>query len=261
MHPDPASANADHVGDGEAEGCWTDVEFRNFKTCTFGRPDARYSVALVGNSHAAQYLVTLEGWAERHDLRVVTYLIPKCFATDELIGIGDAARNQRCHAWGEWAQRRTIESRPDLIVTGERTYFRPPHPGPNGDYATWKAGYASYLKRWTKAGLHVLVIRDNPVSGKSVPACLQQHPNDFAACAGSRARWLRPDPLVAAARVLRSALMRVVDLSDYMCTAVSCPPVLGGICVYRDHSHLTGTWLRSLQHYLEGPLVRALHHS
>src|SRR5882762_6621140 len=87
--PDAAHAEADHDGDGVAEDCWVRDAFTQFRVCTFGRAHAKYTVALVGNSHAAQWLMPLRSWADQYDMRIVTYLIPKCFATDEVVDIGD----------------------------------------------------------------------------------------------------------------------------------------------------------------------------
>ncbi|HEY2832340.1 MAG TPA: SGNH hydrolase domain-containing protein [Sporichthyaceae bacterium] len=262
--PDAAHAEADHAGNGQADGCWTTGDFTQFRSCTLGRPQAKYTVALVGNSHAGQYLNPLRTWADQYDMRIVAYLIPKCFAIDEKIDIGDKhygpVMNDRCRAWGQWVQRQTNALKPDLIVTTERTYKKPIPVRSGGQWQTWKAGYQRYLKGWTSQGQHLLVVRDNPVPGKSVPACLAAHPHKFSKCAGDRAKWLPPDALVAAAESLHTSLISAVDLSDYMCTDTTCPGVLGGLCVYRDHSHMTATWVRSLQAYLEEPFAAALHH-
>jgi hypothetical protein len=260
--PTAAQAEADHDGDGISEGCWTPLSFTPpFHTCSFGRAHAKYTVALVGNSHAAQWLMPLRRWADQYDLRIVSYLIPKCFAIDEVVQIsGDAKQNQGCYDWGQWVQQQTNSLKPDLIVTSERTYKKPVKDEGSGVYATWQAGYERYLKGWTSQGRHVLVIRDNPVPGRPVPPCLAAHPHQLSRCAGDRHKWLKPDSLVAAARALDSPLIKTVDLSDHMCTDRTCPGVIGGICVYRDHSHMTATWIRSLQAYLENDFAAALRH-
>jgi hypothetical protein len=40
--------------------------------------------------------------------------------------------------------------------------------------------------------------------------------------------------------------VRVVDLNDAICPTDPCAPVIGNVLVYRDTSHLTGTYVRSL---------------
>lgn len=39
---------------------------------------------------------------------------------------------------------------------------------------------------------------------------------------------------------------RVLDLTDWICPAEQCVPVIGDILLYRQGSHLTDTWVRSM---------------
>lgn len=262
FRPRPDVAPSDYRGNGNKEGCWTDLQFKKFQSCSFGPKKAKYTVALVGNSHMAQYLKSFTDWTRTEDLRVVTFLIPQCFATDARIsfaGRRDAAGlTARCHEWGQWARKQSAALDPDLIVTSERTYRKPVNQLPAGKNATWRKGYRDYLAGWVDAGRRVVVIRDNPVPEFKVPACLERNPKRFSACAGYRAQWVPPDPLVQAAESLDSRLVEVIDLTKYMCTDTRCPAVLGGLSVYRDHSHLSGTWIASLKPFLERPFMKVL---
>ena len=252
--PLPPLAESDRGGNGEDEGCWTDGDFVFFESCTFGSPTATHSVALVGNSHAAQYLTPLRAWAQRYDFRLVTFLIPKCFATTAPIVFDKPGMTERCLAWGKWVQEQVESLDPDLIVTSERTYKRPLHSSPDGDAAVWQRGYERYLEAW--ADRSVLVVRDSPVPREPVPECLQNNPTRYSVCAGERSRWLPPDPLVEAAKTFPA--FRVADLSRYMCTDTQCPGVIGGMLVYRDGSHLSATWIRAFGGFLEPDFAAAL---
>ncbi len=257
--PMPAFAERDSDGNGKDEDCWSTDDFTEFRTCTFGKPTARYTVALVGNSHAAHFLGPLREWADRVDARVITYLIPKCFATTERIAFrSDPALTDRCENWGKWVQAETNDLAPDLIVTAERTYLRPERKAPESNAEIWKQGYAQYLKGWTDQGRRILVIRDSPVPHDPVPECLARNPLRYSACAGERDAWLPPDPLVEAALEADPAIVSVADLSQYMCTATQCPATIGKILVYRDGSHMSATWIRALAPYLEETFREAL---
>ncbi|MGQ0843785.1 MAG: SGNH hydrolase domain-containing protein [Sporichthyaceae bacterium] len=255
--PLPPLAENDRAGNGETEGCWTDGDFVFFASCTFGSPTATHSVALVGNSHAAQYLAPLRAWAERYDYTLHTFLIPKCFATTEPIVFAKPGMTERCLAWGEWVQEQVEDIDPDLIVTSERTYKRPLNRSAEGDAAVWQRGYEKYLQVWAEQARRVLVVRDSPVPRTSVPDCLLNNPNRYSVCAGERAKWLPPDPLVEAARVVDPERFRIADLSRYMCTAHQCPAVIGGMLVYRDGSHLSATWIRAFGGFLEPDFAEA----
>ena len=72
------------------------ISFSAVKVCHFGDPTASVDVALVGNSHATQWLPALQRIAMAEHFRVTTYLSEKCFATDTAIRpSGLAARARR----------------------------------------------------------------------------------------------------------------------------------------------------------------------
>jgi peptidoglycan/LPS O-acetylase OafA/YrhL len=102
----------------------------------------------------------------------------------------------------------------------------------------------------------ILAIRDNPSLGSQVVPCVEQHADDpNAACARSRDTALLDDGQAAAAAQVPRA--RVVDMSDFYCTDV-CPPVIGHVLVFRDGTHITRTWARTLAPYLGRRMADAL---
>jgi hypothetical protein len=51
-------------------------------------------------------------------------------------------------------------------------------------------------------------------------------------------------------RRLRSPRVRVLDLTPFFCDPRLCYPVIGGVLVYKDTTHLTGLYARTLAPYL-----------
>ena len=260
--PTPDRAGSDYRGNGNKEGCWTDVNFKTFKSCSFGSKKAKYTIALVGNSHMAQHLKSFTNWTQRYDLRVVTFLIPQCFATEARIDFSGRkdpeGLSKRCYDWGQWAQKKAAALDPDLIVTSERTYREPVKTLPAGKDATWRKGYRDYFAPWIRGGHRLVVVRDNPVPEYDVPACLKKNPKRYSTCAGKRDRWVPPDPVVQAAQSFDSKLVDVLDMTKYMCDDRRCPAVIGGLSVYRDHSHMSGTWIASLEQFFEPAFMKVL---
>ena len=184
MIPDPLAAAVDW-SDAYRDGCWIYAPFSVRTTCRYG--SGKVKIALVGNSHAGQWLPTLQVLAKRHGWTIVTFLASRCNATDaELELYGGTAG---CLEYGRWVMEQTRGHTYDLVITSERQSVTT-----NGDDRpeTRKAaedGYASYLTRWSKAGTNVLVLRDTPFPGhtlNSVPDCLASHRSKQAACAGPR---------------------------------------------------------------------------
>jgi len=48
--------------------------------------------------------------------------------------------------------------------------------------------------------------------------------------------------------------VQVIDLTDAFCDAERCYAVVGGVVVYADHNHISGSYSRSLMPYL-GPRI------
>lgn len=230
--------------------CRVQDEFEDRYTCEFGDRTAKRRVALVGNSHAARWLPALDALGRRDGFRVTTYFASGCFVTTVLRKMPEAAG---CLAWASWVREDVMRKSYDLVVQSEQTAGSPADG--SDPQTTFRRGYAEHLRIWVDAGANVLVIRDVPRPGINVPACVRAHPHNYAACSGSRAERVRPDPLAEAAAEFRPDQVAVADLTDYFCTAKACPGVIGTVIVYSDHSHLTATYSVSLAPYL-GPHVR-----
>ena len=76
------------------------------------------------------------------------------------------------------------------------------------------------------------------------------------ACARSRRVALRPDPLAAAARDIRSPRVKVFDFTSRVCDARRCFPVVGGALVHRDETHVTPAFSASLGPFILRALAR-----
>jgi hypothetical protein len=77
-------------------------------------------------------------------------------------------------------------------------------------------------------------------------------------CSGRRSAWVPDDPLVEAAREAGSERVSMVDLNDHLCDGDVCLPVVGGVTVYSDASHMTATFAATLAPYREPSLTAAV---
>jgi hypothetical protein len=244
------------------QGCVTLMPWERdaYRRCVyFGGKKKKANIALVGNSHAIQYLPTLLALAARNAWSVTTYLTNKCFPTTVPLDLPKRLRDN-CLAWGRWTLADTKAGDYDLVITSNRQGAAPLGVPRSKGYPLWRQGYRHFVDEWIAAGTRVLVIRDNPYPGHTgtvVPDCVERHRKDLAACSAPRAAWLKPDPLADAAVAARSPRARVADLTSLFCTSV-CPAVIGNVLVYRDESHLTAVYARTLAPYLAPHVTRAL---
>jgi SGNH domain (fused to AT3 domains) len=251
--------------DKRADGsdCMSHVYAFRLVTCQFGDPNGDVDVALVGNSHAAQWLPALQQIASTRHWRITTYLAMSCTAADLPQAFPSAAGSAACIRWTRHAAAAVARERPDLIVFANRTG----HPAAgesslDASLTKYTAGFRKSLEEFSASGAPVVVIRDTPIpiygGIDSVPDCLALHPDDHAACSGPRSVWLPADPSVAAARSLAGRGVSVADLTSGFCDRTTCWSAIGSVIVYSDGHHVTHTYSRTLAPRLDAILVKRL---
>ena len=228
-------------------------------TCTFGDPQGKVKVALVGNSHAGEWVPALDLVAKEQHWQVTTYLASQCASSNILQRFDTPAYAQACLDWSKKVTRTVAAAHYDLVVMTNRVSVSAVGYSMAASYAQYEKGYVDVLRAFAAAHEPVLGIRDTPAPGTSIPDCLAAHPDDYSACNGTPTKWLPPEPLTTAIASLHDSRIREVDLTRYICRDDVCPAVIGRIPVYFDGSHLTATFNQTLAPYLAPALVRALH--
>jgi peptidoglycan/LPS O-acetylase OafA/YrhL len=268
--PSPALAATDksdaYSAVSHGKDCWSYLPSFKTVTCQFGARDATTRVALVGNSHAGQWLPALQRIAEEKHWHITTYLASQCAMADVSQTFDTTAHSDACRAWAHRTAAQVAASKPDLIVLANRVSVTAVGKTSVADsQPAYEKGIGSILRTWSDAGVPTVVIRDTPAPGDGgmgfIPDCVGAHPDDYAtACSGPRSEWLPADPGVAAAKSMADPLVSTVDLTDRICPDATCQPVVGGVIVYFDASHLTATYNSTLAPYLEPALIAGLGH-
>ena len=257
--PAPAKAALDK-SDAYAHNCWETTPFAGTRNCVFGDPEGSISVALVGNSHAGQWLGPIDAIARSKGWKVTTFLASMCTATAIDLEWNSIEGRNGCRQWGRNVLKATTSGEFDLVLTAERNTWPAVGKSRPESEPFWEKGYSDYLKVWLSNDVNVAVIQDTPLPAqtiKSIPDCVAEHMNDLVQCAGDARTWIPDDPLVRAARKLQDERVTVIDLSTSFCTE-TCPAVIGGVVVYFDGSHITNTYAMALAPYMVGPLSAAV---
>ncbi|MGI8458879.1 MAG: acyltransferase family protein [Propionibacteriaceae bacterium] len=242
--------------------CWASEPRYDVRTCEFGDPRSDVHVAVVGNSHAAQWLGALEDIADRRGWRLTVMVAHSCAMIDARQSFATGEQTRGCQRWVTSVRDRVAAGDFDLVVLSNKVSARPPGRSRAESLPELTAGYQQVLGSWLRSGTPVVAIRDTAEPARTigrVPECLERHPDEPRACGGTRTDWLLPDPVVAAVAATDDRRVRLVDLSDHLCEPDYCAPAVGGVVVYSDFSHLTTTYARTLAPYLDGPLTQALH--
>jgi peptidoglycan/LPS O-acetylase OafA/YrhL len=225
----------------------------NVMTCYWGTGKPSRVVALVGDSHAEHWRSALHRIAKEENWQVVEMFSGGCPATDaRSITFERRSRDgEVCRKWTAKATAKLRALRPDDIITAayaQQNGFDPAGSGP--------AGFARVWRQWLGFS-RVTVLRDIPTTGnRNGPTCLAINTGKPQACANPRAKVLKDDDMMRAARPMRSEV-NLVDLSDYFCDSSRCFAVIGGASVYYDYDHMSAQFGATLAPALLRGLLKA----
>jgi hypothetical protein len=225
--------------------------------CWFGTPrdSATRTIALVGDSHAAHWRAALAGVARTRGWYGLSITHTSCPLELALRDLREPRRTQ-CRKWKPqvltWFQHHPEVSVVFVAGLTGGSGVVPAHG--RSAFATSEAGYEAAWRALPATVRQIVVIRDTPKgTGRSI-ACVARavaaHRAPGSACDVPRTDALDPDPAIAAAHRWVTPRVRTVDLTRYFCTARACPPVIGGVLVRRDVTHLTGAFSATLAPYL-----------
>jgi peptidoglycan/LPS O-acetylase OafA/YrhL len=223
--------------------------------CAFSRPaDPKGTIAIVGDSHAVHWRPALERVAEARGWRALSITRSGCqlsAAAPQLEGRALA----RCEQWRDevprWLSRHREVS---TVFTAQHSGSRDTARGGRSAFAAQAAAYGRAWAALPPSVQRVVVLRDTPTMPGTTPTCVEQaisaHRSAADGCAAARRLALPPDPAEAAARAADDRV-RAIDLSRWFCDERRCPPVIGGVLVYKDvESHLTDVYAATLAPFL-----------
>jgi peptidoglycan/LPS O-acetylase OafA/YrhL len=259
----PAPVDAAHdksraYRDVGGKNCWASSPSYRSIRCTFGDTRSSVRIALVGNSHAGQWLPALERLADEKHWQVDTYLASECALADVAQDLDTVAHSRACRAWVDRTTREVARSHPDLVVMTNRMSVAATGHAYDESAPAYGRGYTAVLEQFAAADLKVLVLHDTPAPGDSIPDCVAEAGDDYRSCDGTRAAWINPEPAEQSVQQVDDPDIRFADLTDHICAATVCHAVTGGVITYFDGSHLTATFARTLAPYLLPPIQRLL---
>jgi len=251
-------------------GCHVPFNSAEPKRCEFGHSDAEITIAIVGDSHAAQWVPALREIARERDIKLISYTKSACN-----ISLNNRARQgaryEYCNRWRQGVFDALLETRPALTVLSQvRTYAASKLSNPesnNSESNNPKSNNHSPGKSMTRveglaegliatmsffedAGLPAMLLSDTPQLKTNVPVCLSRFPLNSNECNSGKKPIADPIMLVS-----QWSKHRVIDMNDVVCASDVCKAVINDTIVWQDKHHLTATFSRSLANPLWKKLV------
>lgn len=219
--------------------------------CTIPSPGpepAERTVAVVGDSHAQQYVASLMPVAEQRNWEIVGMFRGACpFSSVSEVDPADDG----CTAWNAAVADELAGMQPDAVLTLATRDVRP------GLTETTPPGFVEAWWWMHDAGVPVVAVRDNPRPPFFVPECLSQGGRHAEACGMPREDVYHPLPPYAALPDVPPNVT-FLDTAPAICDPELCPAEVGNVLVYMDDNHLTATYAETMAPLFAGHFEQQL---
>lgn len=237
LTPDLAALPKD---DGNRAECWASQGDSTLRTCTLGpRSGAKLHAFAVGDSHNNSLIPAYEKAADRLGWRIDVAGKAGCYLTTADIPVVDRDVDA-CRSWRRGMIDK-IASDPgiDVVIV---THKDGGAAGSPRSRAKTERGMRQAWQRFTDSGKQVIVLEDVPqVRQNSLDCVAREGVAGGKRCALSRSAAF---PAYRAQRAATRGMPGVTYLKveDSFCRQGSCPPVIGGVPVFFNPGHVSGTF-------------------
>jgi len=219
------------------------------KNCVFGDLESATTVALFGNSHAAQWFVPLEKIARSESWRLRTLTASACSF------LSGSNPNVYCDAW----RRNVIQAISDQqikVVIISDFFASVPDDTDISRTQWWTEELPLTISALRAAGAEPIILLDTPRPPEDTPTCLSSHPNDIQLCGPttkSLSKWATISQAIES--VATQTGVAVIDPTNWFCLNEICPPIVGDLLVYRDGHHMADLFASQLEQLLGNTLI------
>lgn len=253
LSPSPALAR-DDKNEAYTEACFTSTNGIDLRTCGFGDDESSFRVALIGDSHAGNWLPAFSRLADERGWHLVTHLKSACPESTAIKRNSALEAETSCITWNQqMATGNHIEAPYDLVVVSYSAAA-----DSYDDRGTAIEGFLGAWQKYLDDGSIIVVMADNARNTPEVVECLVRNEAAPSACSVPfEQAYPGEDYMVAAAARIPDQAV-VIETSDIFCQDGVCNAAIGGVVVYRDSHHLTKTFATTLAPYIGERLDSAL---
>lgn len=247
--PDPSVARGDR---GRPDRCPTRSQLGAKLRCIYGKRKSSTNAVVFGDSKVMQYFPALNRVAHRRGWRLVGLMRAGC---PPMV----VKYAYRCDTWRKRNLRRLDRIDPELVITSAGVRYQVVRNGKRlgrkRSRPLLRRAYIRTLKRLSRNGTRVAVMVNPPRAPHDPRECVMANREQLDACAFERGSAPYETYVTKAAH--RAPGAQTVDVNQVACPGRVCPAVMNDILVMRDRVHLTATFVRTLEEWLDEQLPTA----
>jgi peptidoglycan/LPS O-acetylase OafA/YrhL len=215
------------------------------RVCRFGEPSARTRIALVGDSHAAQWFEPIRAMSAEQGWYFVSATRSGCSTLGRFTP-------DRCSLWYENLWKLLSDEKIEVVVLS--SLFN------HGEIpsANLVSGLRDIRTTAVALGITPVFIADTPWPSQNIPICLSANTTDIQRCVLQRSTSVLADVSEISREAFDNNESVFIDTEDWFCMQSVCPAVVGDVVVYRDSSHVTSRYAELLGLLLYPYIARAI---
>ncbi len=224
------------------------------KVCTFGNPESKTSLALIGDSHAAQWFQPIKNIIEKRNWKLVVYIQSGCSlfsANYEL--------SKDCQLWNNYVLQQIRIEKFSLVFASNFSNGESLQDEKRILPSSLVTDNLKILKSAiTKFDTKLLYIADTPKPTSIIPHCLSQYVAQIQICTFDLPQAINLSLDLMLKKIFSTDRSSYVDLTEWFCVNSRCPGIIGNTLVYRDDSHISDSYAIALTDVLAAQINEVL---
>jgi peptidoglycan/LPS O-acetylase OafA/YrhL len=227
--------------------------------CIFGDPNGSVTVALFGDSHAAQWFPALDMIARENGWRLLSLTQGGCpFIDVSTYNATDDIDLTYCQPWRDSVREYLRSQNVSVVFLSQYYRLRAASDRQAIAAAEYERLLPGLIDSFRADGIEPIVIADTPYFESEVPGCLANNRSRIDRCAPGDAFPELQLVEETMRRVVNERQVGFVEPRRWLCVESYCPPIVGNLLVYRDQSHLSATFVEWLTPALADILTPAI---
>jgi peptidoglycan/LPS O-acetylase OafA/YrhL len=233
-----------------ADGCnltYEDAKMR--KDCVYGDAEGTKTAMLIGDSHAAQWLPVLDGYARQKGWRLEAHTKSACAVAPVPVWERKFRRvYDECLEWRADVLKRVRNTQPAAVFVGNSRDYELWDNGrvvQSGEAMTyWQEQLTQLLRTLDKRADRVVLLAETPFLNYDPIDCLAD--DDISNCDPPANIVIDGDYAALEAAAADDAGVTVLSANELLCPGTTCPVVADDIVVFRDAHHVTASFMEHL---------------
>ena len=225
----------------DLDGCHIHVGQTLNPACEYGDTSAKKVIVLYGDSHAAQWLPSLDLIGKSRHFKIVSLTKSACPSAEVKKEISAQYKVADCQLYRDKTIQRISSIKPVALIATGMQPLTAPHSKVNSK-SWWLAGEAKLYQRIKNLTQFPIYLSDTPLPHRNIPDCLV-----------AKKGALCDDSTPISSEVAKGFI--AINPTPWLC-GTSCTAIIDGIVTYRDDSHISVAMSEHLAPRLESELTR-----